>query len=85
MCPPRLSLVLAGLLVATAARAYVQDRSPKTHAALRWGGGVLTLTLGRTSPSQDLSELEVRRAVAAALAVWDRRNNPCSAVELRLA
>jgi hypothetical protein len=54
-------------------------------AALRWKGGVLTVALARTAPSQDLSESEVRQAVAAALAVWDRRNNPCSSVELRLA
>ena len=77
--------VLAALLAGTAARAYVQDHSPKTGAALRWKGGVLTLTLARTAPSQDLSESEVRQAVAAALAVWDRGNNPCSSVELRLA
>jgi len=32
-----------------------------------------------------VSEAEVRRAVAEALAVWDHRNNPCSGVELRLA
>lgn len=80
-----LLLALAVLLAATAAVAYVQDRSPRTGAALRWKGGVLTLTLARTSPSQDLRESEVRQAVAAALAVWDRRNNPCSSVELRLA
>jgi hypothetical protein len=78
-------LGLAALLAATAALAYVQDRSPKTGAALRWKGGALTLILARTAPSQDLSESEVRRAVAAALAVWDHRNNPCSRVELRLA
>jgi len=30
-----------------------------------------------------VSEAEVRRAVAEALAVWDHRNNPCSGVELR--
>ncbi len=80
-----LLLALAALLGATAAVAYVQDQSPKTGASPRWKGGLLTLTLARTSPSQDLSEPEVRRAVAAALAVWDRRNNPCSSVELRLA
>jgi hypothetical protein len=78
-------LALAVLLAVTAARAYVQDRSPRTGAALRWKGGALTLTLARTAPSQDLSESEVRQAVAAALALWDRRNNPCSRVELRLA
>jgi hypothetical protein len=78
-------LALAALLAATAALAYVQDRSPKTGAALRWKGGALTLTLARTAPSQDLREAEVRRAVAAALAVWDHCNNPCSRVELRLA
>jgi hypothetical protein len=80
-----LLLALAVLLAATVAVAYVQDRSPRTGAALRWKGGVLTLTLARTSPSQDLRESEVRQTVAAALAVWDRRNNPCSSVELRLA
>jgi hypothetical protein len=80
-----LFLASTALLIATAAIAYVQDRSPKTGRSLRWKGGVLTLTLARTSPSQDLSEPEVRRAVAAALALWDRRNNPCSSVELRLA
>jgi hypothetical protein len=85
MCTARLSLALAGSLAATAAWAYVRDRSPKTQAALRWKGGVLTLTLARTAPSQDLSEIEVRGAVAAALALWDRRNNPSSKVELRLA
>jgi hypothetical protein len=78
-------LGLAASLAATVALAYVQDRSPKTGAALRWKGGALTLTLARTAPSQDLREAEVRRAVAAALAVWDHRNNPCSRVELRLA
>jgi len=78
-------LGLAALLAATAALAYVQDRSPKTGAALRWKGGALTLILARTARSQDLSESEVRRAVAAALAVWDHRNNPCSRVQLRLA
>jgi len=81
----KLLLVLLASLVATAAHAYIQDRSPKTGARLRWKGGVLTLTLARTAPSQDLREAEVRQAVAAALAVWDRRNNPCSRVELRLA
>ena len=81
----RLLPALAALLAATAAVAYVQDHSPKTGASLRWKGGTLTLTLARTAPSQDLSESEVRRAVAAALAVWDHRNNPCSRVELRLA
>jgi hypothetical protein len=81
----RLLPALAALLAATAAVAYLQDHSPKTGAALRWKGGTLTLTLARTAPSQDLSESEVRRAVAAALAVWDHRNNPCSRVELRLA
>jgi hypothetical protein len=80
-----LLLVLAALLGVTAARAYVRDRSPKTGAALRWKGGALTLTLARRATSQDLSDSEVRQAVAAALAVWDRRNNPCSSVELRLA
>lgn len=85
MRPATLLLALVMLLAATAAVAYVQDQSPKTGAALRWKGGVLTLTLARTSPSQDLSESQVRQAVAAALAVWDRRNNPCSSVELRLA
>ena len=54
-----LLLVLAALLAVTAARAYVQDRSPKTGAALRWKGGALTLTLARAAPSQDLSDSEV--------------------------
>jgi hypothetical protein len=85
MCLRELALALAGLLATTAARAYVHERSLKTHAALRWGGGVLTLTLARTAPSEDLSEVEVRRAVVAALAVWDRQSNPCSTVRLRLA
>jgi len=38
MHPATLSLVLAGLLAATAARAYVQDRSPKKYPVQRrWG------------------------------------------------
>jgi hypothetical protein len=32
-----------------------------------------------------MRDSEVRRAVAAALDAWDRRNNPCSSIELRLA
>jgi hypothetical protein len=76
---------LAASLSVAVGRAYVNDHSPKTGARLRWKGGLLTLTLARTAPSQDLRESEVRQAVAAALAVWDRRNNPCSNVELRLA
>jgi hypothetical protein len=80
-----LCFVLISFVGAPWAHAFVQDRSPKTGALLRWKGGTVALTLARSAPSQDLRDSEVRRAVAAALDAWDRRNNPCSSIELRLA